>query len=310
VSALLDKRLVFVAGKGGVGKSTVAAALGMAAARRGRRTIVVEVAQQDRIARSFGHDDSHFSEVELDENLWTISLDPRRALEEYLHLQVRVGPLADLLGSSRMFQYFAAATPGMSEMVTMGKIWELAQLERRTRGGARYDLVIVDSPATGHGLAIMRTPKTFADVARVGPVAHQGRTIHAMIADPRSTGVVAVCIPQEMPVNETLMLRDELAAHLGLDLDVIVLNGVYPDRFSDAEADRCGRAAESAGTPAARAALAAALSAHVRARRQGEEAERLESATGQAAVRLPFLFAPEVSRPELAALSERLESAL
>ena len=129
---LLDKRLLFVTGKGGVGKSTVAAALGMVAARRGLRTIVAEVSRQDRVARAFDRESGEFSEVEIAPGLFTISIDPEHALEEYLLVQIKIKPLADLLGSSRMFQYFAAATPGLREMVTIGKVWELAQDERRT----------------------------------------------------------------------------------------------------------------------------------------------------------------------------------
>ena len=195
-SGLLDKRLVFVTGKGGVGRSTVAAALGLAAARAGRRTLVVELAYQDRLARAFGVEDSHFREAPVRDGLFTISLDPQHALEEYLRIQLRVKPLADLLFSSRMFQYLAVATPGLAEMVTMGKVWELAQPRRRVKGAAPYDLVVVDAPATGHGVAIMRTPKTFADIARVGPVAQQGRTIHQTVTDRRVTGVLAVALPE------------------------------------------------------------------------------------------------------------------
>jgi anion-transporting ArsA/GET3 family ATPase len=310
MSGLLDKRLVFVTGKGGVGKSTVAAALGMAAAREGRRTIVVEVADQDRIARAFHGDDSHFREVEIADGLWTISIDPQHALEEYLRIQIRVKPLADLLSGSRMFQYFAVATPGMSEMVTMGKVWELVQMQRRTRGASRYDLVIVDAPATGHGLAIMRTPLTFANVARVGPVAQQGRTIHATITDPRHTGVVAVALPEEMPVNETLLLRDELRRELGLSLDRVIVNALYPERFGPRQATTLSRALEGAGTPVARAALRAALSEHRRARAQREQVARLEEATGGEAVKLPFVFEPELGPEQFEALSRELEVAL
>src|SRR5687768_7434393 len=294
MSGLLDKRLIFVTGKGGVGKSTVAAALGMVAARQGLRTIVAEVAEQDRIARAFHGEDSHFREVEIADGLWTISIDPQHALEEYLRFQIKVKPLADLLSGSRMFQYFAVATPGMSEMVTMGKIWELAQLQRRTRGASRYDLVIVDAPATGHGLAIMRTPLTFANVARVGPVAQQGKAIHATITDTSHTGVVAVALPEEMPVSETLTLRDGLRRELGLGLDRVIVNALYPERFGPRHATTLARALDDAGTPVERAALRAALSEHRRARAQREQVARLEEATGGESVKLPFVFEPEI----------------
>jgi anion-transporting ArsA/GET3 family ATPase len=265
---------------------------------------VAEVADQDRLARAFGAPDSHFREVELLDGLWTISIDPHQALEEYLRIQIRVKALADLLFSSRMFQYFAVATPGMSELVTMGKVWELAQLERRARGGSRYDLVIVDAPATGHGMAIMRTPRTFADIARVGPVAQQGRAIDATVRDRSHTGVVAVSLPEEMPVNETLMLRDGLAEEMGLDVDLLVVNGLYPDRFTRRHLTALRKAADD--SPAVRAALAA----DTRARGQREQVARLEEAMGLEPVRLPFLFEPEMGPDQFEDLSHVLEEAL
>ena len=110
-----------------------------------------------------------------------------------------------------MFTVFAAATPGMRELLSIGKVWELAQEARRTPGGKPYDLVILDAPASGHGVAILEAPRTFAGAARVGTVARQGRTIHAMLADPARTGVIAVAAPEEMPVNETIALRRGVA---------------------------------------------------------------------------------------------------
>ena len=307
---LLDKRIIFITGKGGTGKSTVAIALGLLAARRGLRTIVAEVAEQDRVARVFGHEDSQFREVELAPNLFTISIDPQHAIEEYLSLQIKVKPLADLVSSSRVFQYFAAATPGLSELVTIGKVWELAQLQRRTRGAARYDLVIVDAAATGHGVATLRAPKTFSDIARVGPIARQGRFIHDMITDPSATAVIAVALAEEMPVTETLELAATLRQELGLELEQVIVNAVYDERFDPGEAGQLERALEGAGTPPARAALRAALSEHLRSREQRAQVERLHEATGRAPALLPFLFDAELRQDAYMRLSERLQEAL
>ena len=307
VGGLLDKRLIFVTGKGGVGKSTVSAALGIAAARRGRRTIVAELSYHDRIARAFDREDSHFTEVEIGDGLWTISIDPQHALEEYLRMQIRVKPMADLLSGSRLFQYFAVATPGMSELVTMGKVWELAQSKRRTKGARRYDLVIVDAPATGHGVAMLTSPRTFAEIARVGPIANQGRAIHKTVTDARHTGIVAVALPEEMPVNETLMLGETLERELGIALDRIVVNGLYPERFGPRHRATMARALETAGTPLERVALREALSEHARAKGQREQLARLEEATGREPARLPFLFEPELGPDEFDSLSHLLE---
>jgi anion-transporting ArsA/GET3 family ATPase len=175
VSGLLDRRLIFVTGKGGVGKSTVATALGLVAARQGRRTIVAELSSQDRVREAFAQSGDTFQEVALADGLYTISIDPQHAMEEYL--RVKTGAVGQALGHSRLFHAFAMATPGMRELLSIGKVWELAQLERRTHGADVYDLVIVDSPAAGHGVGILHTPRTFAEIARVGPIAHQARTI-------------------------------------------------------------------------------------------------------------------------------------
>src|SRR5919197_1022612 len=178
---LLDKRLVLVTGKGGVGKTTVAAALGLKAARQGRRTIVCEGAEQERLAGLFG-----------------ASLSDYRA-------------------------------PGLTELVTIGKVWELAQLQRKTPKAAPYDLVIVDPPATGHGLAMLRAPRTFSEVARVGPIHRQAGIIHRFLIDPSATGVLTVALPEEIPVSETVDLGTRLREEMGMGIDRIVVNQVLPE---------------------------------------------------------------------------------
>jgi anion-transporting ArsA/GET3 family ATPase len=307
VPALLDKRLIFVTGKGGVGKSTVACALGLVASRRGLRTIVAELSSQDRVQRLFGHAGEQFVEVELAPRLFTISVDPQHAMDEYL--RVKVGALGHALGSSRLFQAFAMATPGMRELLSIGKVWELAQLERRTRSAAPYDLVIVDAPATGHGVGLLRTPRTFADIARVGPIAHQGRAIATTIADRDFTGVVAVTTPEEMPVNETLELEDELSAD-GLGLDLVIVNAVYPARFEEDEIDELAGALTRTRSAASRSALRAAISEHARTLAQREELARLVEGTREPLVELPYLFADDVGEAEVARLADVLESEL
>ncbi len=305
--SLLQRRLIFVTGKGGVGKSTVSIALGMLAARRGKRTIVAELASQDRVGRAFGHDEVKFEEVELAERLYTISIDPQSAMEEYL--RVKTGALGQALGSSRLFAAFAMATPGMRELLSVGKAWELAQLKRRTSGADAYDLVIVDSPAAGHGVGILRTPRTFAEIARVGPIAHQGHTIAATIADREFTAVVAVTTAEEMPVNETLWLRDQLRAD-ELALDAVIVNARYPERFSAEEATELAAVRDRAGTRITGAALRAALSEHARADAQTEQLRRLHDGLGFEPIELPYLFAEEFGRPELELLADALARGL
>ncbi len=307
MSGLFDRRLIFVTGKGGVGKSTVATALGLLAARRGLRTIVAELGNQERVQRVFDYKGSQFRELELAPRLFTISIDPQHAMEEYL--RVKTGKVGQALASTRLFHAFAMATPGMRELLSIGKVWELAQLERRTGGAAPYDLVIVDAPATGHGVGILRTPRTFAEIARVGPIAHQGHTIAATIADPEFTGVIAVSTAEEMPVNETFALRAALAED-GLDLEAVIVNALYPPRFDDDELEELTKALNRTGSPVARGAVSAALSEHARGVSQREQRDRLSDGLGLRLIELPYLFADHIGLAELEQLADALESGL
>ena len=281
-----------VTGKGGVGKTTVAAALGLVAARRGLRTIVAEVQRRDDVSRALRHDagsapgtragDEGIQEEELAPGLHHVSIDPELAMELYLTDQLP-SALADVIASSRTFSYLAAATPGMRELLTVGKVWELAQEDRRTPGAKPYDLVVLDAPATGHGVAVLSAPRTFAEVARLGRIARQGRTIDAMVSDPARTGVVAVARPEEMPVNETLALQDALRDEVGLEVGLVIANGMLPRRFSAADARALDTAADSAEVRAAR-------HAHARAAAQRAQLERLRRGVRARVATLPFVF--------------------
>ena len=296
-------------GKGGVGKTTVAAALGLAAARAGKRTLVCEVAEQERITTAFGHEPAGFAEVEVAPDLSAFSVNPEDAKEEWLRHQLRSGKLASMLNSSRIFQYLTAAAPGLAEVVTMGKIWELAQLQRRAKAGRPYDLVIVDAPATGNGLALLRAPRTFADIAKVGPIRNHAETIHRFTVDPRQSAVMAVALAEEMPVNETIDLEARLQKQMGLKLAHVLVNGVLPERFTGAEVERMAAANGQAG-PVAREALEAAIVAHERAKSQRTQVGRLRRGTEAPVATLPFLPRPELDLDGLEELSRELERKL
>jgi anion-transporting ArsA/GET3 family ATPase len=303
VPGLLDKRLVFVTGKGGVGKSTVSLALALAGARAGKRTILCEVAAQEHLSQVFDRGQVGFHEVEMDRDLWAISIDPDEAMREYVLLQLKVKAMRDLLFRSRIFTYLAAATPGLKELVTIGKIWELALDDRKARGGRRYDLVIVDAPATGHGVGFLQTPRTFANVARVGPIRQQAETLDGFIRDRKRTGIAVVALPEEMPVNETASLERDLASEVGVQVDRIFCNGLYPERFSEPEVERIAATAPRTES-LARAACRAAITESRRARAQREQLARLEENCEAPVSPLPFLFEPELGVDEIGALAD------
>ena len=305
VTELLDKRLVFVTGKGGVGKTTVAVALGLRAAAEGKRTIVCEVSAQENASRIFEHTEVGFHEVEMAENLWSISIDPDESMREYVLLQLKVRAMRDMLFRSRIFNYLAAATPGLKELVTIGKIWELAQLDRKVKKGRKYDLVIVDAPATGHGIGFLQTPRTFAAIARVGPIHSQAQQLDRLITDHAHTGVAIVALPEEMPVNESAALERDLRDEVGVAVDRVYMNGLYPERFSPQEAERLAELADGENG-AVRAAARAAVSEHNRARSQRAQLARLRRRVKAPVKTLPFLFEPELGVEAAGQLARRL----
>ncbi len=324
MTSMLERKLLVVTGKGGVGKTTVAAALGLLAVERGARTIVVEVGDQARLPELFGMSGTDTGvEIELEPRLWSMSIDPDRALLEWLQkLGGRVS--GRVLASSSTFQYFAAAAPGAKELVSMVKIWELTQGERWRRGTAPYDLVLIDGPATGHALGMLRSPSTFGAIARVGPIAGQSEQVRELLADPRRSGFLAVAQATEMAVTETLELKEDLQRHLGRALEAVVVNGILPQRFTAAELHRIAElngaapAARRAGAArtrkrdgaapgevVVRSAALAARAVHDRARFQHNQVARLRRRRFEV-LGVPFVFASELDLPAVRRIAEQL----
>jgi len=301
----LEKRILFVTGKGGVGKSTVAIALGIRAALEGKRTIVVEVSSTENASRVFRQADVGFKEVEMRNNLWAISIDPEDSMREYVLLQLKVKAMRDLLFRSRMFTYLAAATPGLNELVTIGKIWELALDDRKLKHGRKYDLVIVDAPATGHGISFLQSPRTFANIARVGPIHTQARQLQDMINDHDHTGSVIVSLPEEMPVNETANLEAELTGDVNISVDRVIMNALYPDRYTATDLKAIKKLGRS-DDEEIRAAKKAAISQCTRTASQKEQLDRLESMVKAPITTLPFIFKPEIDLSSARKLAEEL----
>ncbi len=345
MSSLLDRKLIVVTGKGGVGKTTLSAALGLLAAQRGLRTIVVQLSDAEsdtgaagRLAALLGHAQAPAQgfEVELAERLWGLSIDRDRVLAEWLRALGGRVP-ARVLTSSSSFQYLIAAAPGAREMLSMVKVWELAQdrrpAERGTRGGSAktpteaprgdYDLVVLDAPATGHALALLRSPQLFSAIARVGPVARQARQVRELFADPALTAYLAVAHATEMAMSETLELQEDLRTELGRELHAVVVNAALPRRFEREELHRIAGldgdlATEiaKARTPRAghrrassptvvRSAGRAAFAAHERAPAPQGQVARLRR-RGVAVVTVPFMFQTELDLAAVEQIADRL----
>jgi anion-transporting ArsA/GET3 family ATPase len=315
MQSLLQRRLIVVTGKGGVGKTTIAGAVGLAAARRGRRTLVLDLTSASRrLMDLFGPREAsaqaatgdHDLPFQLTENLWSGSIDLDKALLQWMQALGGRVP-ARLLASKASFQYFAAAAPGARELVCILKVCELAGLI--AEGRPSYDLVVFDAPATGHALAMLCAPQTFASIARVGAIAEQAQRVQEILRDPDRTGYLAVAMASEMAVSETLELQRELLEQLGVQLLDVVMNATMHRRFTGEELRRIaslhGEDDASPHSRIAHAAAAAAHAAHARTRFQHSQAARLRR-HGLRVLAVPFVFQSDLDIDALDQIAQQL----
>jgi hypothetical protein len=244
--------------------------------------------------------------VRVADGLWTTTIDPNRALTEWLARQLPSKSLVNVLTRSNLFQYFVAAAPGARELVTVTKLWELAQSRRWSKGAEGYDVVVADLPASGHGLGLLRAAGTFADIARVGPIASQAGKVRDTVEDPVQSAVVAVALPGELPVTETLELEGRVGEHLHRPVDAIIANAVLPQRWPLADLDALARADGAVPAAARRAAQSEAGRAHV----QREQLERLRAHALAPVLQLPYLAADGLSAEDVGFLGHELEAEL
>ncbi|MDQ6784284.1 MAG: AAA family ATPase [Actinomycetota bacterium] len=287
---LLDRKLVFVTGKGGTGKTTVAAALGLLAASRGKKTLVCEVDAKGNLADFYEAGPTSFDEREVAPGLWAMSMDTEASLRQYMSLQLklpfvaRVGPLA------KMFDFVGSAFPGVREIVTVGKFcWEVSE--------GHYDIVIVDAAASGHVVSQLAAPQAINDLIQVGLVSQQTGWMLDILGDPVQTGLAIVTTPAEMPVQETIELRDRVAKETNVDLVSIIVNRVLPELFGRGEEEVFDRLDQPDGEEAlagildgpARPLLDAARLTVTLRRSRTEHLERLRDEIGGA---VPLLYVP------------------
>jgi anion-transporting ArsA/GET3 family ATPase len=301
--SVLKRRMAFVTGKGGVGKSTVAAALALAAAADRRPAVVCELGTRAQLARAFGRTAPRpGAEVKLAPGLSTISIDPDTALEEWMAKTIG-RPGAALLGRSDAFRYFVAAAPGARELVSIGKAWDLTRSRPASRNGR---LVVLDAPSSGHAVGVLQAPRTFSRLGGPGPIGHQARRIRDFLGDPSSSAIVLVCTPSEMPVTETVELAAAVEDATGRPPDVVIANQVLPDRFDEHEVELIDRALSTTADPRLRAEGRPARMAWRRAREQEEQLGRLRAELALPVVELPFLFVAALGPRELRALAAAL----
>jgi anion-transporting ArsA/GET3 family ATPase len=236
-ASLLDRRMLIVTGKGGVGKTTVAASLAWSAAARGKRVLVCELdakgdllaALQGVNARSLAPLD--FEPRELHRGLFAMAMDPEESLKEYLRINLRIPFVTKIGALSAAFDFLANAAPGVREIVTIGKL----TYEVRERN---YDLVVVDATATGHIIGQLRAPQAINELVGTGLIRSQTTWMLEMLGDHDATGLVVVVTPEETPVAESLELIERVRAETNVDVAAVVVNRVLTSSFTKQEEDR------------------------------------------------------------------------
>ena len=289
---LLDRRLVFVTGKGGVGKTSVAAALGQLAASRGKRTLLCEVDAKGDVAGAFETGPTEFRERDIAPSLWAMSMDTEASLKEYLTLQLKLPLLSRIGPLARTFDFVANAAPGVKEILVVGK------LAYEVREG-HYDLVVVDAPASGHIVGQLAAPQAIQNLVQVGRVRHQTGWMLDILSDPAQTGVVIVATPEEMPVNETIDLSVRLREETSVDLAAVVVNRVLPELFTRGEEEVFRNLREPAGATALSSAVGAPVEpllegAELAVRMRRTRAEHLGELREGLPAGVELLYVPEL----------------
>jgi len=287
-----ERRFVFVTGKGGVGKTTVTAALARALASRGKRVLIAMCRAKERISTMFASPPVGPEIVPVAENVWAVNIEPERAFEEYGHMILKVQALYRVVFQNRYVRSFLPAVPGLSEWAMLGKAW-YHTTERTAGGKRRFDVVLFDAPATGHGLDMLRVPRVILEVAPPGMLRRDAELAWEMFQDESATSVLVVTLPEELPVTETLELWRSIDRDLRLPLGAMVVNGVVPFLFSPEEREKLMPLALEGNDDDQRSAAAVVLQAAARrAKRetlQIQSLERLKQAS-LPQITLPFLF--------------------
>jgi anion-transporting ArsA/GET3 family ATPase len=304
---LFGLRFVTVVGKGGVGKTTVSTALAIAAARRGKRVLIAMCNAKERVSQFLEVAPIGATNQPVLPNIDAVNMVPKVALEEYGMMVLKVRALYRAIFENRLVAAFLRGTPGIEAWSMLGKA-QFHAYEQLPDGRPRYDMVILDSPATGHGLEMLRVPKVLLDVAPPGLLRREAERAWELFTDPARSGVVIVTLAEDMPVSESIELYGALRNELGLPVVGVAVNGLIEQLFDERESGVVSAAAQATDSEALLYNLLRAGRRRIlRERVQAEGIERIAKELPLPRYQLPQLFVPELKRAGLEQLSRCFE---
>ncbi len=226
---IFNRKLLIISGKGGVGKTTVALTLGELAAKRGKKTLIAEINSAEKISQIYQLKPIGYKETELKKNLFAINIDPHSAFHEYILEQIHSETIYHFVFENNLVKNFLDATPGLNSLLEIGKVWALTERDKNETGEkSKYDLVIIDAPATGHGLALLQVPQIVASAVRVGPIRTKADNIVQLLKDKTKTLLMIVTLGEEMPVNEAMEMFHQAEEKIGIAVGPFLMNALYP----------------------------------------------------------------------------------
>lgn len=305
---LFEKRFVINTGKGGVGKSTISAAMALAAARRGKRVLAIELNTKERISRLFNAEAVGSDIGPIHHNIYAVNITPDAAMREYVLMKIRFERVYKTVFENRFVKQFLRVIPGLNELVLIGKAWYHEQ-ERTRSGDPRWDIIVVDAPATGHGLFFLKIPKVITEAVPSGPMYNECRQILDLLQDPTRTALNLITLTEEMVVNETIELKAQIDKNLDMPMGYLIANGIYPNFFTPQEGAQLEELANTRGHRGdlVDRLLQSAIFRRQRCELQAQYLDLLRDQIAMPLIEVPFYFKPELNLDSVKLMASHIE---